>query len=127
MKALVVDDSMMVRMQVKRALQGANFEIVEANDGVDALEKITAHQDVDFVVLDVNMPRMSGIEFLEALRHELPEVTPAIVMLTTEGQPELVQRARALGVKGWIIKPFKADLLVATAQKLTQARKQVAS
>lgn len=126
MKALIVDDSMMVRMQVKRALSGAGFECIEANDGMDALEKIKIHEDVDFVVLDVNMPRMSGIEFLEALRHELPEVTPSIVMLTTEGQPELVQRARSLGVKGWIIKPFKAELLIATAIKLTQS-KRVAS
>ncbi len=121
MKALIVDDSMMVRMQVKRALSGAGFDTVEAQDGMDALEKIKANQDVQFVVLDVNMPKMSGIEFLEAMRHELPDIAPAIVMLTTEGQPDLVQRARALGVKGWIIKPFKAELLVATAQKLTQA------
>ena len=121
MKALIVDDSMMVRMQVKRALGSAGFEIVEASDGLDALEKLKANQDVQFIVLDVNMPKMSGIEFLEAFRHELPELTPAIVMLTTEGQPELIQRARALGVKGWIIKPFKAELMVAPARKLTQA------
>lgn len=123
MKALIVDDSMMVRMQVKRALASADFETVEASDGVDALEKVKDHQDIAFVVLDVNMPRMNGIEFLEALRHEHPDFSPAIVMLTTEGQPELVQRARALGVKGWIIKPFKAELLIATARKLTQAIK----
>ena len=122
MKALIVDDSMMIRMQVKRALSGAGFETLEAGDGLEALSLIRVEQDVNFVVLDVNMPRMSGLEFLEALREQLPHVTPAIVMLTTEGQAEMVQQARALGVKGWLIKPFKAELLVATARKLSQAR-----
>ncbi len=115
---MVVDDSLMVRHQVKQALTDAGFEVVEAVDGIDALEKATT-TPVSLVVCDVNMPRMNGLEFLEQLRRrEVGGARTPVVMLTTEGQHELIQRARALGAKGWIIKPFKAELLVATAKKL---------
>jgi len=110
---LVIDDSLMVRSQVARALAAAGYAVIQAVDGVDGLEKLAANADVALVVCDVNMPRMSGIEFLEHKPAGL-----AVVMLTTEGQTELVQRAKALGSKGWILKPFDADLLVATVRKL---------
>jgi two-component system, chemotaxis family, chemotaxis protein CheY len=118
-KILVVDDSMMIRQQVGRALAAAGFAVVEATDGVDALAKLAVTPDVGLVVCDLNMPRMGGIEFLE-LANATGSTVP-VVMLTTEGQREVIQRAKALGAKGWIIKPFKADLLIATAQKLTKA------
>jgi two-component system chemotaxis response regulator CheY len=118
-KVLVVDDSMMVRKQVGQALIGAGFSVIEATDGLDALQKLTTSPDTRLVVCDVNMPRMNGIEFLEALRKVESTANLPVVMLTTEGQPELVQRAKALGAKGWIVKPFKPDLLVAAAKKLT--------
>lgn len=112
---MVVDDSFMIRQQVRRALADAGYDVVEAVDGVDALEKYRAAPQIALVVCDVNMPRMSGIEFLERAR-DVGRVP--VVMLTTEGQVELIQRAKSLGAKGWIIKPFKADLLVAAARKL---------
>jgi len=112
-KVLVVDDSMMVRRQVGMALTAAGFAVVEATDGADALAKLSAHVDIGLVVCDVNMPRMNGLEFLEKVRAGLP-----VMMLTTEGQPELIQRAKALGAKGWLVKPFKPELLVAAARKL---------
>jgi two-component system, chemotaxis family, chemotaxis protein CheY len=115
---LVVDDSMMVRQQVGRALGTAGFTIVEAADGIDALEKLAAFPETKLVVCDVNMPRMNGIEFLESLATH--QGAPPVVMLTTEGQPDMVHKAKALGAKGWIVKPFKADLLVAAAKRLTE-------
>ena len=118
-KIMVVDDSFMVRQQVGRALLGAGFEIVEAADGVDALEKLAASTGVALIVCDVNMPRMSGIVFLENLRKDNAHANLPVVMLTTEGQPELIQRAKSLGAKGWITKPFKPDQLLAVAKKLT--------
>jgi two-component system chemotaxis response regulator CheY len=118
-KVLVVDDSQMVRAMVGKALQGAGFQTIEATDGVDAIAQLTANADTKLVVCDVNMPRMGGIEFLEALVSKALSVP--VVMLTTEGQPELIVRAKALGARGWLVKPFKADLLVATAKKLTAA------
>ena len=115
---MVVDDSFMVRQQVGKALKGAGFEVVEAGDGQDALEKLGVNPGVALVVCDVNMPRMSGIEFLERLREDQSQAALPVVMLTTEGQNDIIQRAKALGAKGWITKPFKADLLIAAAKKL---------
>lgn len=115
---MIVDDSMMVRKQVARVLVEAGFQVVEANDGRDALEKLDA--TTRLVVCDINMPNMNGIEFLEALKRD-GRHSPAIVMLTTEGQPETMQRAKALGAKGWLTKPFDTKLLVAAAKRLTLA------
>ena len=120
-KILVVDDSLMVRQQVSRALEGAGFNVIEAHDGEDALAKLAESSDTALVVLDVNMPNMGGLELLESLRGRDEYKSLPVVMLTTEGQPRLMQRAKALGAKGWIIKPFKPDLLVAAVHKLTAA------
>jgi two-component system chemotaxis response regulator CheY len=115
-KILVIDDSLMVRQQVGRALTAAGFSMVEATDGVDALQKLASSPDTRLIVCDVNMPRMNGIEFLEQLNANHSAVP--VVMLTTEGQPELIQRAKSLGAKGWIVKPFKPELLIAAVKKL---------
>lgn len=115
---MVVDDSAAVRQQVRLALTDAGFEVVEAVDGQDGLEKITSMPDLDLVVCDVNMPRMNGLEMLEAAKGS---TSVPIIMLTTEGEPALIKRAKAAGARGWIVKPFKTDLLVATAKKLTNA------
>ena len=117
---MIVDDSMMVRSQVRKALASAGFEVIEAVDGRDALDKL-AESSPALVICDVNMPRMNGIELLESLRGGEAKPTYPIVMMTTEGQPELIQRAQALGAKGWIIKPFKPDLLVMVVRKLAVA------
>jgi two-component system chemotaxis response regulator CheY len=113
---LVIDDSLMVRKQVGAALRGLGYSVVEAVDGLDALEKLESSPDTRLIVCDVNMPRMNGIEFLERLSARGSGVP--VVMLTTEGQPELIQRAKSLGAKGWLVKPFKPEFLAATAKKL---------
>jgi two-component system chemotaxis response regulator CheY len=115
-KIMIIDDSLMVRQQVSRALIAAGLAVVDATDGADGLQKLAVNPDVALVVCDVNMPRMSGIEFLERVQKGLP-----VVMLTTEGQPALIERAKSLGAKGWILKPFKPDLLVAAVRKLIGA------
>jgi len=118
-KILVVDDSATVRQQLRVTLEQAGFEVVEACDGLDGVQQVGAHRDLSMVIADVNMPRMSGLDMVEQI-HRLRANLP-IVMLTTEGQPDMVRRAKDAGAKGWIVKPFKAHLLVAAAQKLTAA------
>jgi two-component system, chemotaxis family, chemotaxis protein CheY len=115
-RVMVIDDSMLVRRQVSTALTAPGYLVTEAVDGFDALEKLSGLADMKLIVCDVNMPRMNGIELLERLVAQ-GSLVP-VVMLTTEGQPELIQRARSLGAKGWIVKPFKPEFLVATAAKL---------
>lgn len=114
-KVLIVDDSPSVRQQVCMALNQAGFSTVEAVDGMDGLAH-AANPEVSLVICDVNMPRMNGLEFLEQFSAKKTGVP--VVMLTTEGQPELIQRAKALGAVGWLVKPFKPELLLATAKKL---------
>src|SRR5450432_3891736 len=113
---LIIDDSALVRRQVCAALQKIGYLTSEAIDGLDALERLQANPNTRLIVCDVNMPRMNGIEFLERLSSLKSEVP--VIMLTTEGQPELIQRARSLGAKGWLVKPFKPEFLIATAKKL---------
>ncbi|NUO53425.1 MAG: response regulator [Polyangiaceae bacterium] len=116
-KIIIVDDSRTARIQVKNTLGCAGFEVVEAIDGKDGIAQIEAHDDASLVLCDVNMPNLNGLDMLDAL----PEKTRSkmiFLMLTTEAEPRLVQRAKNLGAKGWIVKPFKPELLVAAVKKL---------
>ncbi|HEY4223078.1 MAG TPA: response regulator [Myxococcota bacterium] len=116
-KVLVVDDSLTVRAQVTAALAGSGFDVVEACDGADALQKVAQNADLALVICDVNMPNMDGLEFLEKSRSEAASTVP-VLMLTTEGHVALMERAKRAGAKGWMVKPFKAGLLLAAARKL---------
>jgi two-component system chemotaxis response regulator CheY len=113
---LVIDDSDTLRQQVRQTLLGAGYEVVEAPDGLDGLEKIRGSNNLSLVLCDINMPRMNGLEMLLALQREGSRIP--IIMLTTEGQPTLIQRAREAGAKGWIVKPFKPELLIAAVVKI---------
>jgi two-component system, chemotaxis family, chemotaxis protein CheY len=117
-RILVVDDSTTVRQQVGQALSQAGFEVIEAIDGQDGLDKIATHPGLMMVIADVNMPTMNGLEMLEKLKADPKNSKLIVFMLTTEGQPELIERAKKAGAKGWIVKPFKAESLVAAAKKL---------
>jgi len=116
---LVVDDSSTVRQQVAMALKQAGFAIMEAADGLKGLAAIEANPNIDMVVCDVNMPNLNGLEMLERVKskgHKLP-----ILMLTTEGQPSMIKRAKQAGAVGWIVKPFDANQLIQAAKHLTKA------
>lgn len=120
-KILVVDDSLTVRAQVSAALVGGGFDVLEAGDGAEALAKVAAHPDLSLVICDVNMPNMDGLEFLEKSRADSAAnstVAVPVLMLTTEGQVSLMERAKKAGAKGWMVKPFKPGLLLAAAKKL---------
>jgi two-component system chemotaxis response regulator CheY len=116
-KVLVIDDSTLIRRQVAGALTTAGFSVVESIDGLDALQRLAANPDTRLIFCDLNMPGMNGIEFLEQLGAR--GCTIAVIMLSSDGQLALVDRAKALGAKAWLTKPFKPELLVAAARKLT--------
>jgi two-component system, chemotaxis family, chemotaxis protein CheY len=110
-RVLIVDDSKMIRQMVSFTLQEAGFEVVEAENGQDALNKI-GKQSVNLIITDLNMPIMDGITFIGNAR-VLPatKFTP-ILMLTTESQPEMKARGKAAGATGWIVKPFDPPKLI---------------
>ncbi len=114
---LAVDDSASMRRMVAFTLKSAGYEVIEAEDGVDAVNR-ARDRSVDLVVTDVNMPNLDGISLIRELR-ALPsyKFTP-ILMLTTESSDEKKQEGRAAGATGWIVKPFNPERLVATIQKV---------
>lgn len=119
---LIVDDSSSIRYQVSQVLSQAGFRVLEAVDGLDGAEKIRALAELALVICDVNMPKLNGLEMLESIKDELQARGLPVLMLTTEGQPEAIARAKKSGAKAWIIKPFKEHVLVGAVQKLTQYR-----
>ena len=116
---LIIDDSATVRQQVSGVLSQAGFDVLQAVDGVDGADQIRARADLALVICDVNMPKLNGLDMLESLKGEIAARSLPVVMLTTEGQAEAMGRAKQAGAKGWIVKPFRENLLVATAKKLT--------
>lgn len=118
-KVLVVDDSETIRRQVGRALESAGFTIVEAADGLEALDRSREHEFAAAVV-DVNMPRLNGLEMVERLKADPKQQRVAVLMLTTEVQPSLIDRAKKAGALAWMIKPVKMELLVSAVNKLTR-------
>jgi len=109
MKVLVVDDRASVRRVLVRALKfsGAK-ECVEAEDGVDALEKLDA-VGFDLVVTDWDMPVMNGIEFVRALRSRRDGRDLAVLMVTSRAAPEEIKEALLAGADGFLAKPFKLE------------------
>lgn len=120
-KILVVDDSKTIRQQVGLALTQAGFVVIEATDGHEALDQVAQHPDFKMIVCDVNMPRMSGLELLAALKEAGKAGTPPVVMLTSEGKSDVIEKAKALGARGWVVKPVKPEQLIVAARKLTGA------
>ena len=114
---LMVDDSTMVRQMVSFTLKEAGFEVVEAEHGQDALNKLASHT-VDLIVTDLNMPVMDGITFIGNARALAATRYVPILMLTTESQPEMKQKGRAAGATGWIVKPFDPPKLLAVIAKV---------
>ena len=114
---LAVDDSASMRQMVSFTLKSAGYEVIEAVDGVDALEKAKA-QTVDLVVADVNMPNKDGIALIRDLRALPAYKFKPILMLTTESGPEKKQQSKQAGATGWIVKPFNPDQLLKTIKKV---------
>ncbi|MEJ1354670.1 MAG: response regulator [Candidatus Sedimenticola sp. (ex Thyasira tokunagai)] len=116
-RILAVDDSNSIRQMVALTLRTEGYEVIEATDGQEALEYATVNS-ADLAIVDVNMPRLDGIDLTRRLR-ELPEwkFTP-ILILTTESSREKKMQGRAAGATGWITKPFDPDSLLATIRKV---------
>jgi two-component system chemotaxis response regulator CheY len=119
-KILVVDDSSTVRDEVAGFLKRNGLDVATAVDGKDGLAKLRADPNVKLVVSDVNMPNMDGLTMVENIRGALNNKTVNIIMLTTENSPIMKERGKAAGIKGWIVKPFKGDAVLATFKKLIE-------
>ena len=114
---LAVDDSPSMRKMVSFTLSGAGYKVVEAVDGMDALEKAEAQQ-IDLVLADQNMPRLDGIGLTKKLREHPRFKNTPILILTTESSDQMKQAGRAAGATGWLVKPFDPNKLIEVIQKV---------
>lgn len=114
---LTVDDSASIRMTTRITLTNAGYQVTEAVDGLDGLNKAKSG-NYDLIMTDLNMPNMNGLQMIEALRQSGSNIGVPIIFLTTESDAELKTRAKAAGATGWITKPFNAESLVKIVQKV---------
>ena len=117
-RVLIVDDASLVRMFYGEALRAAGYDVDEALNGLEALEKLLL-APAGLIVLDVNMPRMDGMTFLRALRRgDLPLAATPVLVTSTEAAPRDAELARAAGANFYLVKPVLPDALVAYAALL---------
>ena len=114
---LAVDDSSSLRQMVAFSLKAAGYNVVEAVDGQDGLDK-AKQQSVDLVLTDQNMPRMDGLALIKSLRTLPAYQKVPILMLTTESSDEMKSKGRAAGANGWLVKPFGPQRLIEVVKKV---------
>lgn len=127
MRALIIDDSAVMRKVIERALRQAGLElseVLQASNGEEALQTLRDNQSsgaLALILSDINMPVMDGLQFLEARKQENLAQGVPVVMITTEGNESFVLRAIAAGAQGYICKPFTAEQVKARVLPLLRA------
>jgi two-component system chemotaxis response regulator CheY len=117
-RVLVIDDASLVRMYYRAALERAGYEVEEALNGLEALEKLQ-QSPVDLLIVDVNMPQMDGFTFLRVLRRQdLPVAAIPALVISTEAGPQDRDAARAAGGNFYLVKPISQETLIEYAAML---------
>ncbi|WP_447962276.1 response regulator [Nitrospira sp. Ecomares 2.1] len=115
---LVVDDSVSMRQMVSFTLTGAGYEVVEAGDGKEAVDKLNGGAKPSLVITDLNMPNMDGISLIKAVRGMPAHKFTPILMLTTESSEDKKKEGQSAGATGWVVKPFNPEQMLATIKKV---------
>lgn len=110
-RIMTVDDSATIRQMVALTLRDAGYEVIEAVDGRDALERL-GQESVDMLITDLNMPNLDGVGLIREVRKNPAHRFIPIIMLTTESHDSKKQEGKAAGASGWIVKPFKPEQLL---------------
>jgi len=116
-KVLIVDDAVSMRQMVSFTLKQGGYEVIEAEHGQDALNKLQTNM-VDLILTDLNMPVMDGVSLIQKVRKIQSMKSKPILMLTTEGLAEKKEQGKAAGATGWIVKPFDPEELLQTLAKV---------
>ena len=117
-RILTIDDSKTMRDMLKLTLAHHGFDVIQAVDGEDGIG-VLAHEDVDVVITDINMPKMDGYQVIEHLRKDRKYDDTPILVLTTESDRDKKERARGLGATGFIVKPFNPVSLIDAIHKVS--------
>lgn len=117
MKILIVDDSEIVRVELRNLLEAQEYAVLEAANGQGALRVLRDNKDVSCILTDYNMPAMNGLELVEQLRN-VPEFekTPVIIF-SAQTVMEYREKAKQLGVSAWVLKPYKPEALISLVKK----------
>ena len=117
-KVLVVDDSKLIHKMFEVMLR--DYELVHASDGLEALQRLGEHADIDLILLDINMPNMNGLEFLARIKQDgaLEEIT--VIIVSTEGKEEDTIRGLEAGAAAYIKKPFRSEEILELIERLGQ-------
>ncbi|MDT8316488.1 MAG: response regulator [bacterium] len=115
---LAVDDSSTMRMAVSMVLKSMGYDVMTANDGREALEKMRNNRRFNLIITDINMPNMDGLSLIKEARKMVRYDSTPILILTTEGDNEKKEAGRAAGANDWIKKPFKPQKLIDTIKKV---------
>ena len=122
---LVVDDSPTIRSSVSFCLRNAGYRVTEASDGKDALQKLQFIKDKDqslsLIITDINMPEMDGITFITKVKETELKFLP-ILVLTTEAEESMIEKGRAAGISGWLLKPFQPEQLLWAVKKVVWSK-----
>ncbi len=116
MRAMVIDDSRAIRMILGKILKELGFEVVDAENGAVAMDRLKASEKVDIALVDWNMPGMNGYEFVCAVRKEDAYKDLPLMMVTTETDMSQVVKALEAGANKYVMKPFTKDMIT---EKLT--------
>jgi len=116
-KVLVVDDSKLLHRMFEMMLR--QYPLVHAYDGREGLERLAEHRDVDLILLDINMPRMNGLEFIAAVKANAELARIPVVIITTEGTEDDTERGIQAGAAAYVKKPFRNEELLGVINRLT--------
>ncbi len=115
---LVVDDSKTIRNLLSFVFKNEGYKVTSAENGLDGLEKLYAMEQVDLIVSDVNMPHMDGLAFVASVRENEAYNAVPIVILTTEGQEEDIQKGMDAGANMYLKKPSSPDTIIRSVKQL---------
>ena len=118
-KVLIVDDSKLLHRMFEMMLR--QYPLVHAYDGREALDRLVEHKDVDLILLDVNMPRMNGLEFLAAVKANTETAHIPVVIITTEGAEADTEKGLAAGASAYVKKPFRNEELLGVINRLSES------
>ncbi|MEL6318601.1 MAG: response regulator [Pseudomonadota bacterium] len=119
MTVLIVDDSSIFRRQLREDLEDAAIAVEEAGDAIAAMTKLRTGAPFDLMICDVNMPGIDGLSFAESAEERTGRPLPPTFILSAERSASARERARVIGAKAWIIKPYNKDALIGAVRKVT--------
>ncbi len=126
-KVLIIDDAETMRRAVVDALEPAGFSVLTASDGFRGIAILKETRDLCLVIIDLNMPGLSGFGVLDWMRKDASPHLPPAVFMTTEISPAALEQAKSAGAVGWLVKPCRPEQLVTVAKRILAKRSELGS